>query len=1425
MNEPAAKPSDPGESQPKRNGLPPAPRPPRPEKPSPQQTEAGDHLPTVGNPKTESANRWQNPQPADTRWKPLRGGLINLFKYTDQVFEYADGRLLLRGDNGSGKSRVLALQLPFLLDGELNPRRVEPDRDPAKKVEWNLLMDRHESRLGYTWIEFQRIADGVAETLTLGCGLHARKGSDLKRWFFITPHRVRHDLQLLRNKTPLTERQLREHLEELGAGTLYKKAGDYRIAIDQQLFRLGDRYRPLVDLLIQLRQPQLMRDMKEDVLSNALSEALAPIDSGLISQVAESFRGLESDRQRTDEYRATLDSVDSFREAYRQYLATAIRRLCKIVRLSHSSFESATKDARKVEQSLDELRGTIARDQDTLTATRSVLAGLEAEIQTLQASPEMRGKRDLDAAVQAAERAAASAAEATRQRERDEAAHQKAQAEHRERDDARTTALDQLQAVARDLRREHDSIAPRHGSALDFLDADGWPDATAPSPAALRDGLRDMTERRRRAVEQLEQRNRELRDTRATLDSARDHVARTREQVGEATTAAENRQAERDGGVTAFGRAVREWEAKLTALTAAAFPREQPWQEAVDAWLEDHIEGESPFDIALTAARDSVADALAADRAENEQKQREIGQERAVLEAELASLRDGRHPEPSVPHTRGQRDPGRAGAPFWKLVDFHPNVPAAEHAGWEAALEAAGLLDAWVLPDGRLDATGIPADDFLLAETPGLSALPVEHSLAAIFQAEADAAVPVGVVTALLHRVGNHVESAVAWIASDGQWANGPRRGHWQKEHVEFVGLRAREAARQRRIADCEAALAELARRASELAEALAAIKAQREALSREVDTAPKTQPLLQFAASLNAAREQLRAAQNRLGEAEERETAASQAWQDARDRRDKDATDLDLTEVAEPDALRAFKEKLAAFEQRAIAFWPVWDVYRRAVVELARAQDRLASTAADLERQRASEESAREEATRTRSRADTLQATVGAGVEKVMALLATAKGNRAENETSRDRLDRSVRDGEKEEAKLEERSRSTEEKRQAASDERLRAIGRMEEFVAYRLFEEVDPTVQPDRETFSPTAAVDLARRLEKQLVDHPLEDAHWNNLESELMTRYQEFTDQVGRQGHMPSLEKIDESGISVIRCDHDGQPRTLFAFSRILREELQSRERFFEEREREVIENHLIGEAAHALQRRIRDGEEWVAKVNRELEKAHTSSGIRLRFKWRVADTADPDLPELRKLFLRSSAAWSPEERQRIANFLQVRIAAARESDDNAMWRDVLGQALDYRHWHRFDIERKKEGETAWRRLTKTTFGTGSGGEKAVTLTVPQFAAAAAHYQSADPNAPRLILLDEVFAGIDSPTRARLMELLETFDLDYVMTSQLEWGAYPEVSSLAIYQLASRPTSSAVAVTRWLWNGRKKVEVPEETVLNDVAVRSEG
>jgi hypothetical protein len=197
------------------------------------------------------------PVPQRERWQPLRSGFLNLYRYDSEEFHYENGRLLLRGNNGTGKSRVLALQLPFLFDGEISSQRLEPDADSAKRVEWNLLMGRYPDRTGYTWIEFgRRDTDGEEHYLTLGCGLSAVSDkSGVRKWFFITSGRIGKDLQLANEaRQVLGKDRLRERLGS--NGQVFEDVGAYRNAVNDALFHLDDyRYASLMNLLIQLRRP------------------------------------------------------------------------------------------------------------------------------------------------------------------------------------------------------------------------------------------------------------------------------------------------------------------------------------------------------------------------------------------------------------------------------------------------------------------------------------------------------------------------------------------------------------------------------------------------------------------------------------------------------------------------------------------------------------------------------------------------------------------------------------------------------------------------------------------------------------------------------------------------------------------------------------------------------------------------------------------------------------------------------------------------------------------------------------------------------------------------------------------------------------------------------------------------------------------
>jgi uncharacterized protein YPO0396 len=244
----------------------------------------------------------------------------------------------------------------------------------------------------------------------------------------------------------------------------------------------------------------------------------------------------------------------------------------------------------------------------------------------------------------------------------------------------------------------------------------------------------------------------------------------------------------------------------------------------------------------------------------------------------------------------------------------------------------------------------------------------------------------------------------------------------------------------------------------------------------------------------------------------------------------------------------------------------------------------------------------------------------------------------------------------------------------------------------------------------------------------------------------------------------------------------------------------------REREVLENYLIDEVAEHLHDLLHYAFQWKEEINKELRDRPMSTGMTLRFVWDPMDDLSPAFAEARRLLLSARDTWSPAERSAVGEFLQQQIKTVRVANEMGTWQDHLAEAFDYRKWHHFGIERKQDG--VWKRLTRRTHGTGSGGEKAVALTLPQLAAAAAHYRSADANAPRLILLDEAFVGVDKNMRAKCMDLLQAFDLDVVMTSESEWACYPTVPAIAIYQLAAREGIDAVHATRWLWNGRQRV-----------------
>src|ERR1700722_359628 len=255
------------------------------------------------------------------RFKPSRAGVINVWDYVDEEWAFADGRLALRGHNGSGKTKALEVLFPFVLDGVADSPPLTPFSGENRTMKPNLLFRGQGAEYGYVWMEFAR----PAETVTLVIGMRAHRNSDgVRMSFFVTGKRLGVDFGLLSaDSRPLTERQLRAVLEP---DAWRRTATEYRDLVDHRLFGLGrERYAQLLDLLLALRRPLLAKDLDPVKVSDTLTAGLSPVDEDLVQQAARDFENLAAVQKLFDDLMAANAAVAEFSAHYEAYLRSHVR--------------------------------------------------------------------------------------------------------------------------------------------------------------------------------------------------------------------------------------------------------------------------------------------------------------------------------------------------------------------------------------------------------------------------------------------------------------------------------------------------------------------------------------------------------------------------------------------------------------------------------------------------------------------------------------------------------------------------------------------------------------------------------------------------------------------------------------------------------------------------------------------------------------------------------------------------------------------------------------------------------------------------------------------------------------------------------------------------------------------------------------------
>ena len=252
-----------------------------------------------------------------------------------------------------------------------------------------------------------------------------------------------------------------------------------------------------------------------------------------------------------------------------------------------------------------------------------------------------------------------------------------------------------------------------------------------------------------------------------------------------------------------------------------------------------------------------------------------------------------------------------------------------------------------------------------------------------------------------------------------------------------------------------------------------------------------------------------------------------------------------------------------------------------------------------------------------------------------------------------------------------------------------------------------------------------------------------------------------------------------------------------------------------EENMFSEILLNTISKKLSNRIRESGEWIHAMSDLMTDIHTSMGLTFRLKWTAKkDLGENELPveELNKLLAKDKQWISAEDISRLTNHFRSKIEHERrmliECGEDVNYEVIIHKVLDYRNWYEFRLLYKEPTMSDFHELTNPIFNRFSGGERALSLYIPLFAAVAAQYEKAGPAAPKILALDEAFAGVDESNISEMFALMEKLQFGYIMNSQALWGTYPTVKSLSIAELLHDKHSRFITVIRYLWNGKQKI-----------------
>lgn len=1383
----------------------------------------------------------------NSRWQASRIGLINFWYYDDQEFPFVKGRMLLRGSNGSGKSVTMQSVIPLLLDGNMSPERLDPFGSRDRKMSSYLLEedDGRDERTGYLYLEFKRKESDT--WLTVGMGIRARRGKPLDKWYFSLSdgRRVGRDFLLYKEigeKVTLSKKELENRIA--GGGQVFDRQADYMEYVNRQIFGFEtvEEYKELIDLLIQLRTPKLSKDFKPSVVNDILSDSLQPLSDEDLRPMSEAIENMDTMNLNLKAREAGYQAAEKIQRVLDRYNRLTLfekadrccenqKKLSEAEREAKAQADETERSRKRVlalEQEISELdarRDAMEKERESLSKSDAVSLksrelDLASRIRTRKSLLEKK-QRQLDA----------------KQEQYTEIEGKKKQEEDRayEKERELDSILEEMQSEAEEMSfEEHDFFQAELKENFDK--AFSW----------------ETHETQFRKVKDEISRGTELLREAETRQREADDLLKKRERQQRETDAAQRREGELESVLV---QVENEWKEALYSWNGRNEELKfTPEQMREMARFADEYGEASDF----TRVRQTAADLWIGRKGEisgevrrRQDELRDLENAHREIEEELAQWESSREPEPTrsnaVRRNRERlREKGIPYQEFYKVVEFGQELSGdPERCGrLEEALLEMGILDALVIEeqyrDQVMEADPGCADRYLFvqphyAEKSLLDVLDLNDSVNDIFMNQR--------ITGILGNIALSerpeeaegagsggsagIGASMTAVRPDGSYQIGVVSGTISGEHeAGFIGVQAREKNRQAKIASCRELLAENEQRQEILRGEVNALEQRIRRLREEYESLPEDTDMREAWKMLSEARRAVERMREEGARLERELMEVGEALGELKRQAAEIAQKLYLT--CSYETFRRADEAASDYRQHFYQLRSGHELFLQIRAHMEELGERQEILDGEMDQIRYEAGSAGRELKKEQEEYDSILRQLElTDYEQIRQKLDECM------EWLKDYPER-LQSCVAEKTQNEERIRAIS-GQAAQNEERIVELKRRAEyletcFAAERSLHYVELQGEESEAAESAERIRSLlageCSDMDKEQIIRSLNQVYFENRG--FLTDYQimqtELFEELDRKAQKgdPSAKRLD------IAARYQG---VRIPFGRLLThlaEEIEELKDLIKAGDRELFEDILANTVSRKIRGKINSSNAWVEKMNSLMGAMNTSSGLKLNLRWRsrTAETEDQlDTKELVELLKKDYRLMREDEAAKLSAHFRSKVEEARrharDSGGMISFYQVMKETLDYRKWFEFQLFFQKGGERV-KELTNSVFGTFSGGEKAMAMYVPLFSAVVAKYQGGRPDAPRLISLDEAFAGVDNRNIRDMFRLMAEFQFDFIINSQVLWGDCDTLDALAIYQLLRPENAKFVTVMPYLWNGHSRVMLEDESEMEKRAAQ---